>query len=165
MINTNLREDKLYRQLLIYSLEGDKIFESDKIEIINKNFLIKNKVRIEESKIIDFDIDDKENLIILACNSHLKSGIFRRELAQEDIGTSQDEITIAISGINAFNFKDAIAMFEALNLNTKIVLLERGDLSHKQFMQVINTEIMVGKGSDLFYSQFPYNPIFRSGKI
>lgn len=291
MINTDLRGDKPYRQLLIYNMDGDRIFESDRIEIassmikalpledgleidiiddiikirtsdeliyllnksgeievINKNFQTVKGVQIKETKIIDFDIDNKENLIILAnkdgeqeliiydtnknniistqkldadtnlvkvkydysnnrlygigshiiwqinpdgtisdkvldiardpllteienafyidgdyyivtafsTNTNLRSGIFRRKLAEGDTETNQDEITIAIIGVNTFAFKEAIAMFESLNPGTNVVLLEKGDLSYEQFMQVINTEIMAGKGPDLFYGQFPY---------
>lgn len=272
IINTDLSKDS--RCLQIFNLEGDKIFESDRIEgdnldsikkirtyddnliyllkksgeieIVDENLVTKGMVRIGNSKIVDFDINNKNDLIILAeedgnykiiiydtknkrevyaneidanlyfykikydgiknkiygiggssvweiesngivggkildskanlilmeirdvftieedyyifayNSENLMSGIFRRQLVDKGTLASQKEITIAIYGINTFVFKDAIELFKSLNPDTEILLVEKGDLSYEQFMQVINTEIMAGKGPDLFYGHFPY---------
>ena len=80
----------------------------------------------------------------------------------------EDRLVIAINEIDywtADNLDNIIQTFTNINPHIKISIVQYDDISEEQFFQVMNTELMSGKGPDMFWGSFPFDAYMKEGYI
>ena len=86
----------------------------------------------------------------------------------EEIDSNENDLVIAVNKyrINSLKFlNEAIEIFKTINpdIELNINIMQAGDLSEEQFFKVINTELMSGKGPDIFLGTFPFDAYMKKG--
>lgn len=113
------------------------------------------KITYFKSIISFYKID--EDYYINAWDSRNKLGPNFYSLKEaRELNVLEDTLVIASNVNNTEKFRQIIREFKLFYPDIDISFIDKGDLSSEQFLQNINTELMIGKGPDLFYGDFPY---------
>lgn len=80
--------------------------------------------------------------------------------------TESNELVFAVlDGQIDETLSHALQVFKSINPDIKVRVIEAGDLSTEQFHQKINTEMLAGKGPDVFLGSFPFDAYMKQNLL